>query len=86
MSRASSGNKPRTDGDEPERLTVDMSSGYVQRGADALPRSGNRAPRIVTANYKLDKQELKDGGLDGDMVFSPLPVAAARPVLADAAE
>jgi cation diffusion facilitator CzcD-associated flavoprotein CzcO len=73
-------------GVEPERLAMDMSSGYVQRGADALPRSGNRAPWMVTANYKLDKQELKDGGLDGDMVFSALPVAAARPELADAAE
>jgi hypothetical protein len=41
---------------------------------------------MVTANYKLDKQELKDGGLDGDMVFSALPVAATRPELADAAE
>jgi hypothetical protein len=41
---------------------------------------------MVTANYKLDKQELKDGGLDGDMVFSALPVATARPELADAAE
>jgi len=39
MSRASSVNKPGTDGVEPERLAMDMSSGHVQRGADALPRS-----------------------------------------------
>jgi cation diffusion facilitator CzcD-associated flavoprotein CzcO len=73
-------------GVEPERLAMDLASGYVQRGADALPRSGNRAPWMVTANYKLDKQELKDGALDEDMVFSALPVAVARPQLAEAAE
>ncbi len=70
---------------EPERLAMDLSSGYVQRGADALPRSGNRAPWMVTANYKLDKQELRDGDLGDDMTFSTA-VAAKRPELAQAAE
>jgi cation diffusion facilitator CzcD-associated flavoprotein CzcO len=73
-------------GVEPERLAMDLSSGYVQRGADALPRSGNRPPWMVTANYKHDKQELRDGALDQDMVFSKAPVAAKRPELAEAAE
>jgi monooxygenase len=73
-------------GVEPERLAMDLSSGYVQRGADALPRSGNRAPWMVTANYKLDKQELRDGTLNEDMVFSKAPVAAPRAELAEAAE
>lgn len=71
---------------QPERLAMDLSSGYVQRGADALPRSGTRAPWMVTANYKLDKQELRDGKLDDEMVFSVAPVAARRPQLAEAAE
>jgi cation diffusion facilitator CzcD-associated flavoprotein CzcO len=70
----------------PERLAMDLSSGYVQRGADALPRSGTRAPWVVTANYKLDKQELRDGALDEDMVFSTAPVPGRRPQLAEAAE
>jgi monooxygenase len=69
---------------QPERLAMDLSSGYVQRGADALPRSGTRAPWMVTANYKLDKQELRDGKLDDEMVFSSARVAI--PVLAEAAE
>ena len=73
-------------GVEPERLAMDLSSGYVQRGADALPRSGNRAPWMVTANYKHDKQELRDGALGEDMVFSAAPMAARRPELAEAAE
>jgi len=71
---------------QPERLAMDLSSGYVQRGADALPRSGTRAPWVVTANYKLDKQELRDGALDEDMVFSTAPLPARRPQLAEAAE
>ena len=84
MSRAPSVIKPGTDGVVPERIAMDMSSGHVQRGADALPRSGNRAPWMVTANYKLDKQELRDGALDQDMVFGTARVAV--PVLAEAAE
>ena len=70
----------------PERLAMDLSSGYVQRGADALPRSGSRAPWVVTANYKLDKQELRDGALDREMVFSKARVAAKRTEMAEAAE
>jgi cation diffusion facilitator CzcD-associated flavoprotein CzcO len=72
-------------GVEPERLAMDLSSGYVQRGADALPRSGNRAPWMVTANYKLDRAELRDGALDEDMVFGSA-AAARTPQLAEAAE
>jgi monooxygenase len=71
---------------ETERLAWDLSSGYVQRGADAMPRSGNRRPWMVTANYKIDKQELRDGTLDEDMVFSAAPAKAKRPQLAEAAE
>jgi hypothetical protein len=55
---------------EAERLAMDLSSGYVQRGADALPRSGSRAPWMVTASYTHDKQELRNGALDEDMMFS----------------
>lgn len=69
----------------PQRLAMDLSSGYVQRGADALPRSGNRAPWVVTANYTLDRQELRDGALGDDMVFTR-PHAVSRPALAEAAE
>lgn len=73
-------------GVEPERLAMDLSSGYVQRGADALPRSGNRAPWMVTANYKLDRAELRDGDLAADMVFGIATANVRHPALADAAE
>lgn len=67
----------------PERLAMDLSSGYVQRGADALPRSGNRAPWMVTASYKHDRQELRDGAVTEEMLFAK--AAGAVPLL-EAAE
>lgn len=70
---------------ETERLAWDLSSGYVQRGADAMPRSGNRRPWMVTANYRHDRQELRDGALDEDMVFSKA-AGGRKPELAEAAE
>ncbi len=71
---------------QPERLAMDLSSGYVQRGADALPKSGTRAPWMVTANYKHDRKELREGDLAQEMVFAKAPAAARRPELAEAAE
>ncbi|PZN92192.1 MAG: FAD-containing monooxygenase EthA [Alphaproteobacteria bacterium] len=70
---------------QPERLAMDLSSGYVQRGADALPKSGNRAPWMVTASYKHDRKELREGDLGEEMVFSKAR-AVVRPELAEAAE
>ncbi len=54
----------------PERLAMDLASGYVQRGATALPRSGNRAPWMVTANYNYDRRELLEGPVTDEMLFS----------------
>jgi cation diffusion facilitator CzcD-associated flavoprotein CzcO len=68
----------------PERLAMDLQSGYVQRGADALPRSGNRAPWMVTADYKYDRKELLEGPVTDEMTFAKAH-AAATPML-EAAE
>ncbi len=66
----------------PERLAMDLSSGYVQRGADALPRSGNRAPWKVTANYALDTMELRFGKVDdGELRFTKAAVVMPEAVL-----
>lgn len=54
----------------PERLAMDLSSGYVQRAADALPRSGNRAPWLVVPSYHYDRKILLDGALTEEMVFA----------------
>lgn len=67
----------------PERLAMDLQSGYVQRGADALPRSGNRAPWVVTANYKYDRAELLDGPVANELALTR---ATAPARLLEAAE
>ena len=68
----------------PERLAMDLQSGYVQRGADALPRSGNRAPWMVTANYKYDRKELMEGPVTDEMAFAKAGAVATERVLAAA--
>ena len=65
----------------PERLAMDLQSGYVQRGADALPRSGNRAPWMVTANYKYDRKELMEGPVTDEMAFAKAGAVATERVL-----
>lgn len=62
----------------PERLAMDLQSGYVQRGADALPRSGNRAPWLVTADYKYDRRELLEGPVTDEMLFAKAAGVAER--------
>lgn len=69
----------------PERLAMDLQSGYVQRGADALPRSGNRAPWMVTADYKYDRKELMEGPVTDEMAFARAGAVATERVL-EAAE
>ena len=69
----------------PERLAMDLQSGYVQRGADALPRSGNRAPWMVTADYKYDRKELMEGPVTDEMAFAGAGAVATERVL-EAAE
>ncbi len=60
----------------PERLAFDLSSGYVQRAADAMPKSGSRRPWKVTANYALDTMELRFGKIaDGELVFTTAAAA-----------
>jgi cation diffusion facilitator CzcD-associated flavoprotein CzcO len=61
----------------PERLAMDLQSGYVQRGADMLPRSGNRAPWMVMASYKYDRKEMLEGPVDNELALS----RAAVPML-----
>ena len=66
----------------PERLAFDLSSGYVQRAADAMPKSGSRRPWKVTANYVLDTMELRFGKVDdGELRFTTavVPATAREP-------
>ena len=56
---------------------LDMTSGYVQRALDVLPKSGNKAPWKLFQNYTLDMNLLRRGKLDdGVLAFtSPSKVA-----------
>ncbi len=52
---------PSTAGDEP---ILDLSSGYVQRAADLLPRQGASAPWRVKQNYLRDLLAFRTGRID----------------------
>jgi cation diffusion facilitator CzcD-associated flavoprotein CzcO len=47
-----------------------LSSGYVTRAADLLPRQGDRAPWLMRQNYLLDRRDLLRGDLTEGMEFS----------------
>ena len=45
-----------------------LSSGYVERGADALPRQGDRDPWQVSHDYRKDRQTLLRAPVDDGML------------------
>lgn len=49
-----------------EHSTVmgEMSSGYISRAADVIPRQGKRAPWRASNNYLADRADLKQAGFD----------------------
>jgi len=50
---------------------LDMSSGYVQRALERLPKQGSKAPWKLYQNYALDMANLRLGKVDdGVMEFS----------------
>lgn len=56
--------------DRPRAPLLDFSSGYVRRGADALPSQGAQAPWTVKMSYLHDLLQLRFGALeDGVMEF-----------------
>lgn len=63
---------PPEPGSVQARPAIDLSSGYVQRGAGLLPRQGDRKPWRVHQNYLRDLMLLKFTRLrDGAMRFGP---------------
>ncbi len=55
---------------EPTEPVLNLTSGYVQRALDKLPRQGTRAPWQMHHNYLKDVRLFKRGGLDDQMAFS----------------
>jgi cation diffusion facilitator CzcD-associated flavoprotein CzcO len=55
----------------PSRPLLDLTSGYVQRGASLFPKQGPKAPWVLPQNYVLDLLRLHFGKVDdGTLVFS----------------
>jgi hypothetical protein len=77
---------PRCDPDTIQaRPLLPLTSGYVQRGSDRVPKQGSKAPWVVHHNYLLDLLGVGLAKLDdGVMVFAragttTLPATSARP-------
>jgi monooxygenase len=68
-------NETQADSGEP---LMNLTSGYVQRAADRLPRQGARRPWRMRNNYLTDLPVMRLGRIDdGSMVFTRVP--SARP-------
>jgi hypothetical protein len=57
----------------PRRPLLDLTSGYLQRAADRLPRQGDRDPWTVRQNYVLELLTTPRADLRRDMAFSRTP-------------
>ena len=57
-----------------ERPLVDLTSGYVQRATDVLPRQGSHRPWRMSNNYLTDLPAMRLGRIDdGSLVFARRP-------------
>lgn len=65
--------------DEPDRIgrpAIDLTSGYIQRSADVLPRQGSTYPWSVKQNYFYDLAVMTRGRIDdGHLEFARAPKA-----------
>ena len=70
---------PRRDPMMPERPFIDLTSGYVRRAVEKLPRQGTRHPWRLHQNYFRDLLSLRWGRLDdGVMEFASAAVSRGR--------
>lgn len=67
----------------PRRPILDLSSGYMQRAIDYLPKQGTKAPWLLRQNYFLDTASMRLGRIDRDMRFGRKRRAAVAAVAAD---
>ncbi|KMO76673.1 flavin-containing monooxygenase [Mycolicibacterium chlorophenolicum] len=74
---------PRDPGDDVEQLPfVDLTSGYIKRALDKLPKSGSKTPWRLKQNYLVDLRVIRNSKIDdGTLEFSrnrALAEASAR--------
>jgi monooxygenase len=67
-----------TDASMPRESSFNLSSGYIQRGQDQIPRQGTTRPWKLKQIYPFDVVDLRFGKLTEDMRFSKTPVTASR--------
>jgi cation diffusion facilitator CzcD-associated flavoprotein CzcO len=60
---------PRPPSGRSGRPLLPLSSGYIQRAADDLPRQGDGAPWLMRQNYLLDRRDMLRGDVTEAMEF-----------------
>ena len=53
---------------EDDTIMGKMSSGYIARAADVMPKQGKQAPWKITNNYLADRKELKDAKFNDEVL------------------
>ena len=66
------------DGSARPRPLLDLTSGYVQRATELLPKQGDRSPWRVRQNYVLDFLSAKFADFTESLEF-PAPLESAGP-------
>lgn len=63
---------PRDPAPDVEELPfVDLTSGYIKRALDRLPKSGSKSPWRLKQNYLVDLRVIRNGKIDdGTLEFS----------------
>jgi monooxygenase len=64
---------PEFDGALASRPLLALTSGYVRRAADILPKQGAAAPWVLRQNYPLELLSMRFGDVTRDMVFTVRP-------------
>ena len=74
---------PTAPANEPaDRPFLDLTSGYVQRSLDDLPRQGRRAPWRMQHNYLKDALHMRRSPLEGDgMTFARRTLRSSKPLV-----
>jgi monooxygenase len=65
---------PEFRGDGAVRPLLPLTSGYVQRAVDLLPKQGAAAPWVLRQSYPVDLLSTRLGNVGRDMVFTAGPV------------
>lgn len=73
---------PTADGsDMDKRPILDLTSGYVKRATDFLPKQGSKPPWLLRQNYFLDSAMMRFSHMDQSIRFGRRKPASAREVV-----